>query len=65
MRGDMFDLLFACGQQLKIRDIPQLFFKKYSNNFLLRNFLLKEIFKGQFDLWQLFNKNQPNSPQII
>jgi len=36
----------------------QLFFKKYSNNFLLRNFLLKEIFKGQFDLWKLFNKNQ-------
>lgn len=36
----------------------QLFLKKYANNFLLRNFLLKEIFKGQFDLWKLFNKTQ-------
>lgn len=36
----------------------QLFIKKYSKNFLLKNFLLKEIFKGQLDLWKLFNKNQ-------
>ncbi len=36
----------------------QLILKKYNSNFLLRNFLLKEIFEGQFDLWKLFNKNQ-------
>jgi hypothetical protein len=31
--------------------------KRYSKNFLLKNFLKKEIFGGQLDLWRFFNKN--------
>lgn len=34
------------------------FMKKFSKNILLRNFLLNEVFQGQFDLWKLFNKNK-------
>ena len=33
------------------------FIKKYSKNLLLKNFLSKEIFAGQLDLWKFFNKN--------
>ena len=31
--------------------------KKYSKNLILKNFLSKEIFGGQLDLWRFFNRN--------
>ncbi len=36
----------------------QTFMKKFNKNIFLRNFLLNEVFQGQFDLWKLFNKNK-------
>lgn len=31
--------------------------KKYNKNLFLRNFLQKEMFQGQLNLWKFFNKN--------